>query len=139
MNIEPEHDAELEAMFRDIVEPEEIDRRPPCECKCDSGAGMHSDRRCGQRATHLVALHRWGFCTDPPDTEGYRKPENVDTDGNICAVMCPRCANNAERVAQNNIRQMLATMPAGVIPPCPTCGRPTEKAEDICETRPIYE
>lgn len=125
------HDPNLETDFLAIVEPEDIDTRPWCCCACDTGVGMHADRRCGQRATTVVAMHQWGSCTDPTEAG------DVDADGNVCSVMCKGCADHTMQVARAAVRIMLATMPAGITPRCPTCGRPTETAEDICETRPI--
>lgn len=107
--------------------------RPDCECDCTSKSGPHSDRRCGRRATMLVAIHAWGCCNqaDPVD------PAAMDEDGNLCVVMCGPCARHAEQRAAANIRLLRSRLPSEVAMECPTCGRPTAHATDLVETRPI--
>lgn len=134
----PGHDDDVRAVFNDLVRTELAadDNGPPCECKCD-GAEPHADRRCGREATTFVALHRWGWCDQPADAEGFTRPADVDADGNITSLMCEKCADHAYQVAKRNVRKMISKLPAGVIPSCPTCQRPTTCADDILERRPM--
>jgi hypothetical protein len=89
----PDND-NIDAAFNDLVRTELANPAPPCECKCNGGE-PHSDRLCGNRATMFVALHRWGWCDQPADAEGFTRPESVDEDGNITAMMCQLCAAHA--------------------------------------------
>lgn len=125
--------ARLAEQINDIARVDAPLEAPMCECKCTGSIEPHSDRPCNRYATKFVRLHRWGFCEDNPDADGYAKPENVDADGNITAYMCSRCAGHALAIAWRNIRQCYANIPPGAGPPrCPTCNRPTTRGEDIC-------
>jgi hypothetical protein len=129
----------IDAAFNDIVRTDlAAEQAPPCECKCNGGE-PHSDRLCGNRATMFVALHRWGWCNQPADAAGFTRPESVDEDGNITAMMCKLCATHAVRVAILKIKQMKAMLPPGHrdTAHCPSCGRPTVVADDILQVRPI--
>ena len=121
----------ITATFNDIVRTELA--APMCECKCN-GLEPHADRLCNARATVLVAMHRFGFCNEPPTAGGVRNPENVDADGNLTAYMCTRCANHAYAVARYKVDQLHA-MP--VPPVCPTCHRDIRLASDLITRRPI--
>lgn len=123
---------DVDAAFRAIVfdDVNTMDR-PPCECKCDSGPYRHADRRCGRLAVAHVAAHRWGVCDKPADWDGPAAP--VDADGNICAVMCQECAQFALQAAWVAVRRIRGAMPAGVVPHCPSCSRPTVEAADLCK------
>lgn len=125
-----QHD--IDAEFRALVfDDANTLQKPPCECNCNSGPYRHADRLCNAPAVAHVALHRWGDCDKPADWDG--PAEQVDADGNICAVMCTRCANFAWQAATQNIRKLRGVIPHGVVPHCPSCGRPTVEPADICK------
>jgi hypothetical protein len=125
-----QHD--IDAEFRNIVFGDGLPpAKPMCECNCNSGPYRHADRLCGRHAVVHVALHRWADCDKPADWDG--PAAQVDVDGNICAVMCARCANFAVQAAKQSIRKLAGAFPSGVIPHCPSCGRPTIEAADICK------
>lgn len=136
----PEQDNadDVRAVFNDLVRTELADGSdgPPCECKCNGGE-PHADRLCGRPATTFVALHRWGWCDKSPDAEGFTRPADVDADGNITSLMCGQCSDHAYQVAHRKIRMLIRKLPAGAIPSCPTCQRPTATADDILERRPM--
>lgn len=92
--------------------------------------------RCGSPAVAHVAMHRWGDCDAPADDQ-WDKPESVDADGNICALMCRECTGSAMATAELGIRKVRAATPAGIVPHCPTCSRPTVEASDICQVTPL--
>jgi hypothetical protein len=132
-----QHGDDIDAVFRELVQTDLAARpRPMCECKCNGGE-PHSDRLCGRAATPDVALHRWGWCNEDPDAQGFTRPESVDADGNITALMCGPCADHAYQVAKNNIKKLRGQLARDTIPQCPTCGRPTVTPEDIFERRPL--
>lgn len=135
----PDHDDGIDAAFNDLVRTElaSVDPRM-CECKCN-GAEPHSDRLCGRRATMFVALHRWGWCDEPPDAAGFTKPDDVDADGNITSLMCEMCATHALAVGALKIKAMLAGLPPDLRadPHCPTCGRRMAFASDLVMLRPL--
>lgn len=121
--------------FNDIVRCELADQRPlMCECRCDDKFAPHADRLCDRPATVLIAVHRFGFCRDE-----HSDPGEVDADGNVCRVMCQRCAQHNVQVAKLMIRKMLSQLPPGLRtqPHCPTCQRPAARADDIVEMRPL--
>lgn len=125
----------INAAFNDLMRIEAPIPRQPCECKCD-GYTPHADRLCGNgheraNATEIVALHRWGWCDDPPDA-------NCDEDGNLTALMCGRCADHAEAVGKAQIRLMMSDPDNyGRDPHCPACHRPTTSWEHLVKRRHI--
>lgn len=104
---------------------------PKCECRCHLSPIPHGDGRCDQPAACHVACHLWGECEHPDGVD----EAAVDPDGNLCAVMCRRCATTARSIAERQIDALIAHTRAGTTPHCPACGRPTVTADDICEIR----
>ncbi|QBQ71271.1 hypothetical protein SEA_DAEGAL_75 [Mycobacterium phage Daegal] len=118
--------------FNALARVELADERPRCECAC-TGANPHADRLCngfhGQRrlATQMVAIHVVGSCNAPaPD---------IDPDGNLCAFMCTPCANHAYAVTRRKINELLAILPPGSAPVCPTCHRDIARPEYVIARR----
>lgn len=120
----------------DLAEP-----RPECECKCN-GAEPHADRLCHRPATTLVALHRFGWCTEDPRTviPPLADPSVCDENGNQTSLMCDRCADHAVAVCKSKVRMLLADPDAwGVDPQCPTCHKRIQRWQDLGELRPMKE
>lgn len=106
---------------------------PPCECLCTSPSAPHADIPCDRRATTMVAIHAWGCCNEPDPVT----PEAMDADGNLCVLMCGRCARHAEQRAAHNVKKLIERIPEGLPLACPTCGRPTTRTSDLVELRPM--
>lgn len=122
------------AEFNDIVRTELADTATATvRCECQAPDHHSGGVQCCHAATHFVTLHRWGWCDQSDEVN----PDSIDADGNITAFMCNECANDAWRLAQKHIRQLLMSLPPGQRPHCPTCGRPTHLTADIIEKRPI--
>ncbi|WP_431231502.1 hypothetical protein ACQ856_18240 [Mycolicibacterium psychrotolerans] len=136
-------------LFNDLLRTDDVlstsaDR--PCECACN-GAEPHADRLCGRltpagfrrnTATDLIAMHLFGYCTDPA-SGGVQFPENVDETGNLCVYMCGRCADHAEAVTRRNVAQLWEMAAAQHLPhpECPACRREIRLATDLTKRRPI--
>lgn len=131
MSDEPLTDQRVREVFNNLERTEFADAGPVCECQCGISELAHAP--CGRRATELVRLHRWDWCTDPlPD------PEAGDLEGNLCAVMCAGCADHAVAVAKSKIALLLADPGNyGSCPSCPSCGRATQCWQDILDRRPM--
>jgi hypothetical protein len=125
---------DIRSQFNDLIRTDlaDVGVSATCECKCDRNPQRHANQPCTNEATHYVALHRWGWCDETVDDV-----EKLDPDGNLTALMCAACANNAWNVAAGNIRKLLMSLPPGQRPHCPTCGRPTHLTADIIEKRPL--
>lgn len=126
---------DVRRLFNDLARTDLAAAPPPmCECKCN-GIEPHSDRLCHARATTLVALHRWGWCTElPADVVDVVDKACLDEDGNMTSYMCGRCADHAEAVARRKIALLAAS---GEPMACPTCGRLTISGADIFTRRNI--
>lgn len=121
----PERDDAFAMLAAGIVEP------PRCECRCHLSPIPHGDGRCERPASKHVACHLWGECDHPENV----LETDIDPDGNLCTVMCQRCAELALVISERRIAAVIDHTPPHATPCCPTCNRPTVTAADICEIR----